>query len=152
MDEDDLKWVKSKKNCQVLVNKFRGNFRSKTHSCMKIKSVFRDLKWCFNVSWRLKRLNHYWRSVSCVAHSVIFVLVMLTNVGSLSREDICLTCVYMYVLRCTAFILRDTASVTPKSADDIFIDIYHLSMSPRHSKQYGISIIIPPLYSISWSI
>ena len=43
--------LKIKENCLVLVNQFNGNFRSKTISCRKIKSVFRDVKW-----W-LKGLN-----------------------------------------------------------------------------------------------
>ena len=43
-------------NYHVLVNQFHGNFRSKTLSCGKIKSVFRDVKWCFNASWGLKVL------------------------------------------------------------------------------------------------
>ena len=53
-DEDDLKWVK---NCRVLVNKFLGNIHSKPPSCGKFKSVFRDVKWCFNASWGLKGLR-----------------------------------------------------------------------------------------------
>ena len=39
---------KSKENCHVLVNQFHGNFRSKTLGCRKIRSDFRDVKWCFN--------------------------------------------------------------------------------------------------------
>ena len=41
----DFKWSSSgwqiKENCHVLANQFHGNFRSKTISCRKIKSVFR---------------------------------------------------------------------------------------------------------------
>ena len=33
-----------KENCHVLVNQLLGNFHSKTFSCGKKKSVFRDLK------------------------------------------------------------------------------------------------------------
>ena len=44
VDEDDLMWVKSKENCHVLLNQFHGNIHSKTPSCRKIKSVFRDVK------------------------------------------------------------------------------------------------------------
>ena len=44
-------------NCHVLVNQFHGNFRSKKFCCRKIKSVFRDVKWCFNASWGLKGLT-----------------------------------------------------------------------------------------------
>ena len=43
--------------CHVLVNQFHGNFQSKTLSYRKIKSAFRDVKWCFNASWELKGLN-----------------------------------------------------------------------------------------------
>ena len=43
-------------NCHVLVNQLHGNLHSKTPSYWKIKSVFRDVKWCFNASWRLKGL------------------------------------------------------------------------------------------------
>ena len=52
----DVVW-KLKENCHALVNQFHGNFRSKTLCCRKIKSVFRDVKWCFNASWGLKGLN-----------------------------------------------------------------------------------------------
>ena len=49
--------LKIKENYHVLVNKFHGNFRSKTLRFRKIKYVFRDLKWCFNASQGLKGLN-----------------------------------------------------------------------------------------------
>ena len=48
---------KIKDNYHVLVNQFHGNFHSKTLGCRKIKCVFRDVKWCFNASWRLKGLT-----------------------------------------------------------------------------------------------
>ena len=51
--------LKIKENYHVLSNQFHGNFRSKTLSCRKIKSVFRDVKWCFNASWGPKGLNGY---------------------------------------------------------------------------------------------
>ena len=35
VDEDDLKWVKIKENCHVLVTQFHGNFYSKTPSSRK---------------------------------------------------------------------------------------------------------------------
>ena len=44
-------------NCNVLVNKFHGNFRSKTPSYRKIKSVSRDVKWCFNAWWGVNPLT-----------------------------------------------------------------------------------------------
>ena len=62
----DLLWMKMiwsgwkiKENCHVLVNQFHGNFRSKTLGCGKIKSVFRDVKLCFNASWGLKGLKRW---------------------------------------------------------------------------------------------
>ena len=39
------------------MNQFHENNHSKTLGCMKIKSVFRAVKWCFNASWGLKGLN-----------------------------------------------------------------------------------------------
>ena len=57
VDEDDLMWFKIEENCHVLVNQFHWNVCFKTLSCRKIKSVFRDVKWCFNASWRLKELT-----------------------------------------------------------------------------------------------
>ena len=49
--------LKIKEICDVLVNQFHGNFRSKAVGCRKIKSVFRDVKWCFNASWGPKGLT-----------------------------------------------------------------------------------------------
>ena len=42
--EDDLKWVKIKENCHVLVNQFQGNCHHKTFSCREIKSAYSDVK------------------------------------------------------------------------------------------------------------
>ena len=60
----DLQWMKMiwsgweiKENSDVLVNQFHWNSHSKTLGCMQIKSVFRDVKWCFNASWGLKGLK-----------------------------------------------------------------------------------------------
>ena len=60
----DLQWMKMiwcglkiKVNHHVLVNQFHGNFRSKTLCFRKIKSVFRDVKRCFNASCGLKGLQ-----------------------------------------------------------------------------------------------
>ena len=39
-----------------MVSQCQGNFHSKTPSCGKIKSVFRNVKWCFDASWGLKGL------------------------------------------------------------------------------------------------
>ena len=52
--------LKIKENCHVLVNQFHGNFRSKTLDCMKIKSVFRDVKCYFNALWGVKGLKTNW--------------------------------------------------------------------------------------------
>ena len=49
--------IKIKENYHVVLNKFHGNFRSKTLSFRKIKYVFRDVKWCFNASWGLEGLK-----------------------------------------------------------------------------------------------
>ena len=69
----DLQWMrmiwvgwKIKENYHVLVNQFHWNFHSKTPSCIKIKSVFRDVKWCFNASWGLKGLNLTLTTLKCV--------------------------------------------------------------------------------------
>ena len=50
VDEDDLKWVEIKENYYVLVKQFHGHFHSKNPICWKMKSVFRDVKLCFNAS------------------------------------------------------------------------------------------------------
>ena len=49
--------LKIKENCHVLVNWFHGNFRFKTLGWRKMKSVLRDVKWCFNASLGLKELK-----------------------------------------------------------------------------------------------
>ena len=48
---------KIEENWHVLVKQFHGNFRSKTLDCTKIKSIFRDVKWCFIALWGLKGLT-----------------------------------------------------------------------------------------------
>ena len=65
----DLLWMKMiwcglkiKENYHLLENQFHWNFHSKSLCCRKIKSVFRDVKLCFNASWGLKALSqigHY---------------------------------------------------------------------------------------------
>ena len=42
-----------------MVIQFHGNFSSKTLGCMKIKYVFRDVKWCFNALWELQGLKKH---------------------------------------------------------------------------------------------
>ena len=49
--------LKIKENCHLLVNQFHQNFLSKPLGCRRIKSVFKDVKWCFNASWGLKGLK-----------------------------------------------------------------------------------------------
>ena len=49
---------KNEENCDDLVKEFHGNCPSKTVSCRKIKSVFRDVKWCFHASRGLKGLSN----------------------------------------------------------------------------------------------
>ena len=47
--------LKIKENCHALVIQLHGNFRSETLSGRKIRSVFRDVKWCFIVgTWGVK--------------------------------------------------------------------------------------------------
>ena len=43
MNEDDFMWFKNQRKLPF-INKFHGNFRSKTLGCRNIKSVFRDVK------------------------------------------------------------------------------------------------------------
>ena len=66
--------LKIKENCHVLVNQFHGNFRFKTLGCRKIKSVFRDVKWCFNASGGLKGTHPY----RCRVHKQTCVFIVLT--------------------------------------------------------------------------
>ena len=82
----DMWWMKmiwsrwkSKENCHVLVNQFHWNFRSKTLSCGKIKSVFRDLKWCFKASCGLKGLNDDYPVKRCQASSYLIVIYTHLN-------------------------------------------------------------------------
>ena len=51
--------LKITENYHVVLNKFHGNFRSRTLSFRKIKSVFRDVKWCFNASYGIKGLKRW---------------------------------------------------------------------------------------------
>ena len=58
VDEGDLKWVVNWRQLPcIAVKQFHGNFPSEILSCRKIRSVFRDVKWCFNASWGLKGLR-----------------------------------------------------------------------------------------------
>ena len=68
--------VKIKENCYALVNQVHRNFRSNTLCCRKIKSVFRDVKWCFNASWGLKQLT---TTVCFRMKSVSLRVLMLKN-------------------------------------------------------------------------
>ena len=66
MDEDEWCGLKIKENSYVLVNQFHGNFRFKTLSCRQIKSVFRDVKWCFNAAGGLKGQNDFMKYPSII--------------------------------------------------------------------------------------
>ena len=79
----DLWWIKMiwsgwkiEENCHVLVNKLHWNFRSKTLCCRKIKSVFGDVKWCFNASWGLKGLKH---CINCLPQSYLKAFHVSSN-------------------------------------------------------------------------
>ena len=59
----DLQWInmtcgeqKDEENCHIFEKQFKGIIHSKTPSCRKIKSVFRDVKWCLNAPWGPKGL------------------------------------------------------------------------------------------------
>ena len=69
--------LKIKENYHVLVNQFQGHFRSKTLGCRKIKSVFRDVKWCFNASCGFKGLKRF-PAVVCMCRSNEFTYISLT--------------------------------------------------------------------------
>ena len=59
VDEDDLEWVENlRKLPHVLVIPFHVNFHSKTHSRMKIKSVFRAVKGMPRASCRASWEKH----------------------------------------------------------------------------------------------
>ena len=91
--------LKIKENHHVLVNKFHGNLCSKTVRCRKIKSVFRDVKWCFNASWRLKGLNIKHRPTAVIAYLksqqlLLFVFAQCPKqtalIGNISSEQLLL--------------------------------------------------------------
>ena len=55
--------LKITENHHVLVNQFHGNFRSKTLGCRKAKSVFRDVKLCFDPLSPHDALKHHFTSL-----------------------------------------------------------------------------------------
>ena len=69
---------KTKENCNVLVNQFHVNFNSKALSYRKIKSVFREVIWCFNASWGLKELKQL--NICMWAMEHIFQFEIIINV------------------------------------------------------------------------
>ena len=76
----DLQWMKmtwsslkNKENDHVLVNQFHGNIHSKTLGYGKIKSVFRDVKWCFIASWGLKGLNDLQNNMQAYPHEITII-------------------------------------------------------------------------------
>ena len=56
VNKDDLKWVKNVRKLPCISKSFIDIFLLKPLSFSKIKSVFRDLRWCFNASWGIKGL------------------------------------------------------------------------------------------------
>ena len=74
MDEDDLKWVKNKRKLPCSSKQVSWKFRSTTLGCRKIKSVFRDLKWCFNASRGVKGLTSW----QCICWLSPFIIVFFS--------------------------------------------------------------------------
>ena len=56
VDEADLKRVKNSRKLPCISKPLSWKFSFQGLSCREIKSVFRDVKWCFNASWGLKGL------------------------------------------------------------------------------------------------
>ena len=81
--------LKIEENCHVLVNQFHGNYHYKTPSCWKIRSVFRDVKWCFNASWGLKGLS---------SNHEVFYLFYLLNKSLLLGVKCVLKCQDLHML------------------------------------------------------
>ena len=84
-----------------LVNQFHGNFGYKSLGCRRIKYVSRDVKWCFNASWRLKGLIHHWVNVcylpgSAVHHNLLLSFPDAQNAWCyLQLTDICEVYTYL---------------------------------------------------------
>ena len=75
----EWRWFEVGENYHVLVNQFHENFHSKTPSCRKIRSVFKDVRRCFNASWGLKGLKQ--GVVSWVRIAVVVANWMTVNSG-----------------------------------------------------------------------
>ena len=69
VDEDDLTWVTIFRNLPCFGKSFICIFLLKPLGFSKIKSVFMYVKWCFNASWGLKRLNTS-RTTNTVSHFI----------------------------------------------------------------------------------
>ena len=54
----EWRWLEVGETLPCIGKPVSWNFQYKTSSCRKIKSVFRDVKWCFNASWGIKGLTH----------------------------------------------------------------------------------------------
>ena len=80
--------LKNKENDHLLVNQFHGNFR-------EIKSVFRDVKWCFNASWGFKGLswfkhNDEWKKIAslcCKQNSLDVTLQQARDIDTMSTKS-----------------------------------------------------------------
>ena len=77
---------KIEENDHVLVNQFHGNFHSKTLGCRKIRSVIRDVRWCFNALWGLKGLMNYQCGI-LLAISISCVFLQQTRIFRTLKTD-----------------------------------------------------------------
>ena len=57
VDENVFKVGEKWKKILLFLKQFHENVCSKTTRFQEIKSVFRDVKWCFNASWGLNPFN-----------------------------------------------------------------------------------------------
>ena len=57
VNEDDLMWIKNVRKLPCISKPASKKFSFLNLGCWKSKSVFRDVKWCFNASWWLKGLK-----------------------------------------------------------------------------------------------
>ena len=69
VDEDNLMWVGNWRKC--IGKPVSWKIDSKTLGCSKMKSVFRDVKWCFDASWGLKGLN--------MRHRLYYIILIQQN-------------------------------------------------------------------------
>ena len=62
----------------------QGNFHHKTPSCRKIRSVYSDVKWCFNASWKLKGLTPG-VFLSIFLHLEVWVVIAIHTLKSMKK-------------------------------------------------------------------